>query len=80
MLTICGSPVWAADGEDGTFYLGTGTITSPPTIFGNLLVDSDEYYGQVDAYFTPDSYPQFTMGSLRGANVNCYDTSKCVFP
>ena len=76
--TNCG--VWAADGDEGTFDPGTGNITSPLTIYGNKLMDSDEYYGQVDAYFTPKDYPQFMMGSLRGADFNCYGTSSCVFP
>lgn len=76
--TNCG--VFAVDNSDAAFYLGTGNITTPPTIYGNRLVESDEYYSQVDAYFTPTGYPQYTMGRLRSANFNCYGTSNCYFP
>jgi len=75
----CG--VFGADNGDGTFYVGTGHYSSP-TIYGNRLNDSNDYYATVSGYFHPAGYGTFAMSALRSAQFNCYggSTAPCYFP
>lgn len=49
-------------------------------LYGNRLNNSNEYYGAVNGSFTPNGYPQYTMGTLESRYFNCYGTGNCYFP
>lgn len=73
----CGN--FGAFNNSSSRNLGTGSFNSS-VIYGNKLVDSNDYYSTISGYFTPAGYPRFTMATLRSPQFNCFGTSNCYFP
>ncbi|WP_434739376.1 hypothetical protein [Micromonospora sp. SH-82] len=74
------------DANCGDHYVG-GPVIGPSgwrwdsgTVYGNRLVNSNEYYADVNTLFTPSGYPTYIAAPLRSQQFNCYGTSNCVFP
>ena len=52
-----------------------------PTIYGNRLNDSNDYFSTLGGYFKAAGYTRtWTMSTLRSAQFNCYGNDNCYFP
>jgi hypothetical protein len=49
------------------------------TIYGNRLVNSNEYCGAANGEFVPDDHGTVIMGALESSYFSCYGTSNCRF-
>lgn len=77
---------WTSDLHCGDKGVGSPSVSrysrtwTSSLIYGNRLVNSDDYYAQFLTNFTPYGYPTYTAGPLRTAHVNCYGNDNCYFP
>lgn len=69
-------------GGDGAFAISPypNNRYNAPTIYNNVLTQSDDYFGTITGRFTPTGYGLYTMGTLRSPNFNCFGTGNCYFP
>jgi hypothetical protein len=74
----CG--VHAADGAAGNFSVVAGVGYKSGTIYGNKLVNSNDYYATIGGYFTPAGYTRYVMNDLKAAHANCFGSDNCYFP
>ncbi len=73
------------DTNCGDFYAGSPTISGASwrwnsgTLYGNKLVNSNEYYGSAAGDFVPSGHGQISMGALESSYFYCYGTANCRF-
>lgn len=65
------------DNGDGAFTLSNSYVG--PLVYGNKLVESDEYFGETKANFRASSI-NFVTSPLRSAQFKCYGSDNCYFP
>ncbi|GIJ28301.1 hypothetical protein Vqi01_34630 [Micromonospora qiuiae] len=75
------------DADCGQHPVG-GAVVGPSTkrwdssiVYGNRLVDANDYFATVNTTFTPSGYPAYTAAELRSQSFNCPSGDRnCVFP
>ncbi len=67
-------------GTYGDLYPRVTARWNSSTLYSARLVNSNEYYGAANAYFTPDGYGRYTMGALESLYFHCYAGRNCIFP
>lgn len=75
---IWGCGVHAADNGDGAFSVGTGRYNSP-TVYGNYLSNSNDYWADVTANFLPSGYWLFSIAPLATDTFYCPSSGNCYF-